>query len=133
MNDPELARQWTELLAARKEFPKSAQLLEHFNAVTITRICDCGCNSYDMKVPKDSGLKPLMPASQHCGCVFSMAFYFANRPGSLEIDVFVDAHGYLDAVDVSCNANSEPVPEGPQLVEPPYQVYGDLMLRPNSD
>lgn len=102
-------------------------LLEHFNAGTITRICDCGCNSYDLKVPKGSGLKPLMPALQRGGgCVLSMAFHFANRPGTLEFDVFVDADGYLGGVDVSCNANSEPVPNEPQVVEPPFHVYGAL-------
>ena len=126
MNSAEKARHWTEFLATRKEFPRSEQILEHFNAGTITRICDCGCNSYDLKVPKNSGLKPLMPASQRGGCVLSMAFYFANRPGSLEFDVFVDADGYLNGVDVSCNANSGQVPNEPELVEPPFHVYGAL-------
>jgi hypothetical protein len=126
MNTPELARQWTEFLAARKEFPRSEQLLEHFNVGTITRICDCGCNSYDLKVSRDCGLKPLMPASQRGGCVLSMAFYFCNRPGSFEIDIFVDGDGYLAGIDVSCNANSEPVPIKPELVEPPFHVYGAL-------
>jgi hypothetical protein len=127
VNSIELARHWTEFLAARKEFPRSEALLEHFNAGTITRICDCGCNSYDLKVRKDSGLKPLLPAHQNGGgCALSMAFYFANRSGSLEFDVFVDADGYLGGVDVSCNANSEPVPEEPKFVEPPFHVYGAL-------
>jgi hypothetical protein len=59
-----------------------------------------------------------------------MAFYFSNRPGSLEIDIFVDADGYLAGIDVSCNANSEPVPVKPQLVEPPFHVYGALTQVP---
>ncbi len=132
MNSPELASQWTEFVAARKEFPRSEELLEHFNAGTFTRICDCGCNSYDLKVEKHDGLKPLMPARQRSGCVLSVAFYFADRPGSLEIDIFVDADGYLAGVDVACNANSEPVPEKPQLAEPPYHVHGALMQGPGS-
>jgi hypothetical protein len=130
MNDAEKARHWTEFLAMRKEFPRSEQLLKHFNAGTITRICDCGCNSYDLRVPKDADLNPLMPTRQRGGCVLSMAFNLSNRPGSIEIDVFVDADGYLAGIDVSCNANSEPVPEKPQLVEPPYHVYGPLTQRP---
>jgi hypothetical protein len=130
MNSPELARQWTEFLAARKEFPRSEQLLEHFNVGTITRICDCGCNSYDLKVPRDCGLNALMPASQRGGCALSLAFYFRNRLGSLEIDIFVDAHGYLNGVDISCNANSGPVPVEPQLIEPPFHVYGALTQVP---
>jgi hypothetical protein len=53
-----------------------------------------------------------------------MAFNLSNRPGSVELDVFVDAEGYLAGVDVSCNANSEPVPDEALLVEPPYHVHG---------
>ena len=126
MNSLELPRQWTEFLSARNEFPRREEILAHFNAGTISRICDCGCNSYDLKITEHSGLKPLMPESRRGGCVLSMAFYFSNRPGSLEIDLFVDAAGYLAGVDVSCNANSEPVPVNPELVEPPFHVYGAL-------
>jgi hypothetical protein len=126
MNSPELARTWTEFLAARSDFPKGRELLEHFNAGTITRICDCGCNSYDVKVPKQEGLSPLMLSRGKSGNVFSLAFHFSDRPGSLEIDVFVDANGYLAGLDVSCNANSEPVPLEPRIVEPPFHIYGPL-------
>jgi hypothetical protein len=70
---------------------------------------------------------PLMPAVQQRGCDLSTAFYFANRSGSLQFDIFVDADRNLGGVDVSCNANSEPVPNEPQIVESPFQVYGALI------
>ena len=124
MNSGETARRWTEFLASRKEIPRGERLLQHFNAGTITRICDCGCNSYDIKVPRDAEIAPLLPPRGRGGCVFSMAFNLSNRPGSVELDVFVDAEGYLAGVDVSCNANSEPVPDEALLVEPPYHVHG---------
>ena len=126
MNSVATARLWTEFMAARKEFPRSAVLLEHFNAGTITRICNCGCNSYNINVPHDSGLTPLLLAKEHGrgGCVLSMAFKLSSSEDSLEFNVFADAHGYLAGIDVSCNANSAPVPEKAQLVEPPYHVYG---------
>ena len=114
-------------MAAREEIAGSERLLKQFNAGTISRICDCGCNSYDIQVPKDSGLEPLLPPKGGGGCALSMAFNLRNRPGSIEFDVFVDAEGYLAGIDVSCSANSEPVPEEPQLAEPPYHVYGPLM------
>jgi hypothetical protein len=41
--------------------------------------------------------------------------------------VFVDARGYLAGIDVSCNANTESVPETPELNEPPYHIHGPLM------
>lgn len=132
MNSEQKARLWTEFMAARKEFPRSTLLLEHFNAGTITRICDCGCNSYDITVASDCGLTPLLPAKEHGrgGCVLSMAFKLSGGEDSLEFDVFADAHGYLAGIDVSSNSNSAPVPDRPQVVEPPYHVYGALSQAP---
>jgi hypothetical protein len=126
MNDANKARHWTEFLGGRKEIPASERLLQQFNAGTITRICDCGCNSYDLSVPKDSGLEPLLPARGRGGCAGTLEFRLGNREGSIEFDVFVDAHGYLAGVDVSFNANSEAMPDSLQILEPPYQVYGRL-------
>ena len=126
MNDAATAQHWTEFLASRKEIAGSERLLQHFTAGTITRLCECGCGSYDLKVPKDSGLLPLLPANGRAGCVLSMAFKLGDHSGSVEIDVFLDAEGYLAGVDVACNANSEPLPSNPQLVEPPYHVHGPL-------
>jgi hypothetical protein len=132
MNSLEKARRWTEFPAARKEIPSGELLLQHFNVGTISRICDCGCNSYDIQVPVDFGVERLLPPGKHSGCVGSMAFNLSDQPGSIEIDVFADAEGYLAGVDVACNANSEPVPEKPQLAEPPYHVHGALMRGPDS-
>ena len=39
MNSPELARQWTEFLSARKEFMRGEEIIAQFNAGTVTRIC----------------------------------------------------------------------------------------------
>lgn len=131
MNDAATARHWTEFLAGRKEIAGSERLLQHFKAGTITRLCECGCSSYDVKVSRDSRLQPLLPAKGHRGgCVLSMAFTLRDREGSVEFDVFLDAEGYLAGVDVACSSNSEPVPSNPQLVEPPYHVHGPLAQRP---
>jgi hypothetical protein len=59
--------------------------------------------------------------------VLSIAFRMRNRPGSIELDVFADANGFLAGVDVACNANSEPVPGNPELLDAPYHVHGPLM------
>jgi hypothetical protein len=126
MNDAKKARQWTEFLAGRKEIPASHRLLRHFDAGVITRICDCGCNSYDISVPKDSGLEPLLLARGRGGCAGTLGFRLGNREGSIEFDIFVDDRGYLAGVDVSFNANSEAMPDSPQILEPPYQVNGPL-------
>ena len=39
-----------------------------------------------------------------------LCIWRSRGSGSVELDVFVDAEGYLAGVDVSCNANSEPIP-----------------------
>jgi hypothetical protein len=54
----------------------------------------------------------------------------SNREGSLEVDLFADSDGYR--IDVSCNANGEPVPETPQLFEPPYHLDGALLHPDNA-
>ena len=100
--------------------------MEHFEAGKITRLCDCGCNSYSLSVPKDIGLRPLLPNRAHGGCALSIAFHMDNRPGSIELDIFVDEDGYLAGVDIACNSNSEPVPVSPELSDVPYHIHGPL-------
>lgn len=132
MNDAATARRWTEFLSRRPEIAGREKLLQHFAAGEITRLCDCGCSSYDLKVPADSGLPTLMPPNGRGGCAFSMAFNLRDRRGTVEFDVFVDGNGYLAGIDVACNANSAPVPDNPQLVEPPFHVYGRLSSAPGA-
>jgi hypothetical protein len=127
MNDKDQARRWTEFMAARPEVASAHQLIEHFNAGILTRICDCGCHSYDLEVSRDAGIKPLpIGMKGRGGCVLSLAFRLAERSGTVEFDVFADVDGYLAGIDVSCNANSEPMPDSPTLIEPPYHVHGIL-------
>ncbi len=131
MNDATVARHWTEFLAKRSEIVGGERLLQQFAAGTITRLCDCGCSSYDLKVSREAGLQPLLPAKGHRGgCVLSMAFNLTDWPGTVEFDVFVDSDGFLAGVDVACNANSAPVPPAPRLVEPPFHVHGPLAQNP---
>lgn len=127
MNDVATARHWTEFLAKRIEVAGGDRLLQQFAAGTITRLCDCGCSSYDLKVSSEAGLEPLLATNGHRGgCVLSLAFHLTDRAGTVEFDVFVDSDGYLAGVDVACNSNSAPVPPDPHLMEPPFHVHGPL-------
>jgi hypothetical protein len=128
MNSAEVARRWTSFLASRHEISNSEFLLDHFDRGVITRLCACGCNSYDLVVRPDTDSTTLLPARNRGGCVLSIAFHLRDRPGSIELDVFVDELGYLAGIDVSCNGNSEPVPEDPQMSDQPYHVNGPLAL-----
>jgi hypothetical protein len=132
MNDVATARHWTEFLAGRPEIVGHEHLLRHFLAGKITRLCDCGCSSYDLKVPGDSGLTPLLPGDGRSGCAFSMAFHLLDHAGTVEFDVFLDAAGFLAGIDVACNANSAPLPDNPRLIEPPFLVDGPLAAKPKS-
>jgi hypothetical protein len=127
MNSFELARRWTSFLASRTDISNSALLLQHFDKGAITRLCDCGCNSYDLVVPADSGLEPLLAPRARGGCGLSIAFHLRASPGSIEFNVFLDGSGYLAGVDVAFNANSEPVPDDPQMLDSPYHIHGPLV------
>src|SRR5882757_3386546 len=84
-------------------------------------------------VPADSGLEPILAPRARAGCVLSIAFHLLASPGSIEFDVFLDGSGYLAGVDVAFNANSEPVPDDPQMLDSPYHIHGPLIREPSSD
>ena len=46
----------------------------------------------------NSGLEPLLPPRERDGCVFSIARNLSDRPGSVELDLFVDAGGAIPLV-----------------------------------
>jgi hypothetical protein len=129
MNSAEAASRWTSFLASHPEVPHGGLILQHFRAGTITRLCDCGCNSYELAVRSDAGLAPLANPGGRGGCVLSVAFRMRNGFGTIEFDIFADANGYLAGVDVSCNSNSDPVSEDLELEDQPYHVDGTLLRR----
>jgi hypothetical protein len=128
-NGIEKARHWTQFLASRPYLPTGNVLLAHFNAGSITRFCDCGCNSFELNVPENSNLEPLYPSAKRGGCVLSLAFHVdgtTDGTNTLEIHVHVDACGYLSGLDVDYCANSAPMPEALSVLEPPFHVRGAL-------
>src|SRR5262245_29753208 len=126
-NSEEYARRWVGFLAVRPEIRNAHLLLEHFERGQITRLCDCGCQSFELRTSNVDGLEPLVPASGRGGCVLSMAFYTDEQKEprrTVEFGIFVDAAGYLQGIDVDHCANSYPMPESPILLEPPFHVHG---------
>jgi len=93
-------------------------------------LCDCGCNSFGLNVPDSASLEPLVPASAQGGCVLSLKYYVDNQPDpsrTVEVDVFVDARGFLAGIDVAYCSNSAPMPDAPALIEPPFHIHGRLV------
>jgi hypothetical protein len=119
-NSAAKAEAWTEFLASRPEFPRGERLRAALRAGKITRLCDCGCNSYDVEVPEGRCERIAAPGGS--GAVFEISFSTEGASGSLELIVFVDAHGQLAGVEVDYCANSFPVPDNVQIKEPPYHV-----------
>jgi len=124
------AEKWTRFLASRPYVPKAPLILTHFAHGRITRLCDCGCNSYELAVSSDAHLQPLVQPSTRGGCALALAFYTSEEADprrTVEINVHVDAHGFLAGLDVDYCANSATMPEDPQLLEPPFHLHGQLL------
>ena len=125
-NSARIAEHWVCFLAQRPEIKGAAHLLEHFRAGTISRLCDCRCQSFDLVVPSDARVEPLLPAGAHGGCVLSIAFRAAAPVDTIEFDIFADKSGRLAGVDVGTHGNGLPLPDNVVPIEPPYHVHGPL-------
>ena len=115
------ASKWVNFLASRSEFPAGDRLLAAFHAGTVTRLCYCGCNSFDIEVA-EGAVMPLTQPGTRGGAVFELEFQTAEEQRTLEFVVLVGANGQLSGIEVDYCANSYPVPNEPVLLEPPYHV-----------
>lgn len=132
-NSLSLARSWTEFIAARPELPCGELLLRQFFAGEITRLCDCGGNSYDITVPRDKDFPPLVAAGERGGSVLQLEFNTKESGKTVGFTLFADKDGYLAGLDVDYCGNSFPMPENPTLSEPPFHVYGVLSHQAQPD
>jgi hypothetical protein len=121
------ASKWVTFLASRSEFPAGDKLLAAFHAGKVTRLCDCGCNSFDIEV-EEGTVMPLAQPGARGGAVFEMEFQTSDEQHTLEFVVLVEANGQLSGIEVDYCANSYPVPDEPVLVEPPYHVRASAAL-----
>ena len=75
----------------------------------ITRLCDCGCNSFDCSIHEPTELQPLCKPGA-AGAFFEVAFS-AGLPEPIDVVFFADDHGYLAGVDIHYGcSNSRPMP-----------------------
>lgn len=126
-NNLSIARTWTEFVAARPELKCGELFLQQFKAGEITRLCDCGCNSYEIKLPHGAATTAsLIPSGEHGGCVFQLEFQTEEWGKTVSFSIFVDNNGNLSGLDVDYCGNSFPMPEKPRLSGPPFHVYGTL-------
>ena len=115
MNDIKTAEKWVEFLASCADVPFRSTLREHFRAGRITRLCDCGCNSFDLEVPAGTLLPPLCPPSEHGGMFFEIVFE-SNDGRDVDFLLFADSRGYLLGIDVTSGESNEgPLPADVRL------------------
>jgi len=126
MNDSATARKWIEFVASRPEFSAGEALLGQFENGRITRICSCGCNSFDFSIEVNAVVPQLASEGGKAGAAFSMEVETMQPNGVLEFVLFTDVAGNLAGLDVHFNANSEPVSESVRLAAKPFHAYGEL-------
>lgn len=108
------AAAWIDRLAAHPAVSFGVRLREHFAAARIKRLCDCGCNSFDVEVPEGVALAPLCepePGRKGHRAFFEIVFA-SNAESEIDCMLFADARGYLASVDVTYGqANHLAMPE----------------------
>lgn len=125
-NCTETATRWARFIAERPEFAAGEALLAQFSAGKVTRLCECGCNSFNLELDSNTKTAPIAPPSEKGQVVFLAEFTTTNPNGSLEFILYANAQGNFDGLDVHFNGNTEPIPESFTLSESPYHVYGIL-------
>jgi hypothetical protein len=131
-NNANLAEKWTKFIAARPEFPAGAGLITQFEAGTITRLCDCGCNSYGLTPSESPDVPGLVAPGGHGGSVFDIEFAVKGGSATVEFHVFVDGLGRLSGIDADYCGNSSGMPHDIELVEPPINVRASELFAPNN-
>ena len=123
-NTEKKAAAWVEFLAQSTAVPFRDRLPQHFAAGRINRLCDCGCNSFDLQIPPDVKLDPLCPPGSTSGKFFEVAFE-SDAGAELAFLFFADRRGYLTGIDVTCGgANHAPVPDQIKIGKVHYVVPG---------
>ena len=124
-NTAVVAARWSEFISTRPEFPAGNRLRAAFAAGKLTRLCDCGCNAFDLQVPESSTVQPIARSGGY-GSVFEISFEVSQPQSverqSLEFIVFADKRGHFAGIEVDFCGNSFPVPEHLLIHEPPYHV-----------
>jgi hypothetical protein len=128
-NSADAAARWTRYLASRAYVPRAPLIQQHFDSGKIERLCDCGCQSFDLAIAADVPLELLMPSSDRGGCALELSYHVLGGTDREFVDlrVFVDTRGYLSGIDADFCGNSAPMPDHVVLVEPPFRVEGSLL------
>jgi len=120
---------WKTFILQRCGFPKPELLAAQFDHAELADFCECGCNSFAVRVRSDSNVPPLAAIDDY-GLVFEADFNLREDEKTLEILLFAGGSGHLEYVEIDCCANAYPVPEEFQVQGPPYHVFSHESLAP---
>jgi hypothetical protein len=111
MNSLSKAASWVSRLASEPAVPFGKRLQRQFGMAKITRLCECGCNSFDVEIPASTQLEPLCEPGDGRRMFFEIAFE-TNSDIPVACLFFADERGYLAGIDIICGAvNHGPVPD----------------------
>lgn len=120
-NSEATARSWVQVLARRQELPFASELERHFEHARLTRLCDCGCHSFECQVQPSADLPHLFAA---IGALRSFEVAFASSADEpVDVVFYADELGLLSGVDVHLGlSNHAPMPKGVVLGPVLYTV-----------
>jgi hypothetical protein len=124
-NTADTAARWVEFIAGHPAFPAGERLRAAFRVGKITRLCDCGCNTFDFAVPEDTSVSPLVRTSGYasiCEISFEASEAASLERRSVEFIVYADERGHFAGIEIDFCGNSYPVPESLVIHEPPCHV-----------
>ena len=129
-NCPSHIEPWTRMLLGAGGYPAPARLAGQFDAAKITRLCECGCNSFDVEVVGQKRLRPLVLPQGQGGMIFETNLVLDDGR-QIALLVFCDKDGNLAGVDVDFEGNSAPVPSDLVFSSPPVPVYSSPHILPD--
>jgi hypothetical protein len=124
-NGPTRAAFWKRFISDKCGYPAPALLRNQFEHAEFSDFCECGCNSFGIRVDP-AHVKPLLPPAAEPrkghAAIFTADFRMPDEK-TLEIIIFADDHGHLDYVEVDCCGNSYPVPDEVAVEEPAFHTW----------
>jgi hypothetical protein len=119
-NGPARAEFWKEFLVSRCGYPAPERLRRQLAGAEFSDFCDCGCNSFAVKVA--AGVQPLVLPGGGYGSVYTADFKLSDDR-TLEFILFADETGNLVYIEVDCCANSYRVPDVIEAADEPFHTW----------
>lgn len=126
-NTPQRAEWWIDFICTKCRFPAPEKLRAQFSAAELSEFCDCGCNSFKVRLRPGADVPPIAQPGGY-GKVFEADFRFAADEKTLEVILLADENGNLAYVEIDCCANCFPIPDVVAVAEPPFHVHASQTL-----